>query len=101
MARQKRSRACDISKKVRYIVVERDRGRCIWCGKPYAQICHYISRGSNGLGIHENLVCGCYECHREADQGTRSEELKQKMKSYLRRQYPNWNEAELRYKKDE
>lgn len=101
MARSKRTKACDISQKVRDIVVKRDGGLCIWCNKPYAQICHYISRGARGLGIPENLVCGCVECHDIADHGTREARAKKRkqMRSYLMMQYPDWDETELRYRK--
>lgn len=41
----KRSKACDISQKVKKKVWERDNHRCIICGSPYAMPnAHYISR---------------------------------------------------------
>lgn len=99
--RAKRTTACDISPKVRQIVKERDGSMCIWCGKWLSspQICHYISRGAGGLGIQENLACGCNECHREADQGAKSKQYKEKMKSYLKSRYTDWDETKLRYQK--
>ncbi len=99
--KSKRSRACDISTKVRKEVRERDNSTCIWCGKYLTspQICHYISRGCGGLGITQNLVCGCVDCHIEADQGTHTKEYKKRMKDYLKSKYHNWDEESLRYKR--
>ena len=105
MRRRKRSDrtiACDISAGVREAVKERDWNRCIWCGKyiKSPDLCHYISRGAGGLGIPQNLVCGCRDCHREADQGVNTKEYKRKMKEYLMKFYPDWSEDKLRYKTD-
>ena len=48
----KRSKACDISPKVKKKVWERDNHCCIICGSPYAMPnAHYISRAQGGLGI--------------------------------------------------
>lgn len=101
MAKSKRSKACDISSKVRQIVRERDGNRCIWCGKYLSspQICHYISRGAGGLGIPQNLACGCVKCHQQADQGTHTKRFKFAMSEYLKKCYPDWDDSELRYRK--
>lgn len=101
MLRSKRTRACDISPKVRKQVIERDESKCIWCGKYLSspQLCHYVSRGSGGLGIPENLACGCPDCHRMADQGTTTLIYKKRMKAYLQSQYPHWDNTVLRYEK--
>ena len=100
MARSKRTKACDISEKVRNIVKDRDRNRCIWCGQylDHPQICHYISRGAGGLGIPENLVCGCVICHQQADQGKHKQRYKLAMQEYLKKRYPDWDESKLRYR---
>lgn len=101
MSRSKRTKACDISKTVRKEVIKRDESKCIWCGKYVAvpQLCHYISRGSGGLGIPENLVCGCILCHQQADQGTNTKVYKERMKNYLQTKYPDWENIELKYKR--
>jgi hypothetical protein len=36
---------------------------------PGAPNMHFIPRGAGGLGIVENIVCGCAECHRVYDNG--------------------------------
>lgn len=102
MPKSKRTKACDITKKVREAVKERDGSKCIWCGRYLAvpQLCHYIGRGAGGLGIPENLVCGCPNCHREADQGTNTKAYKLAMRDYLQRQYDDWDDSILRFRKD-
>ena len=90
MGKSKRSKACDISAKVRAEVRQRDGDKCIWCGRhlSHPQICHYISRGAGGLGIPQNLVCGCVTCHQQADQGQHTDRYKLAMREHLKRHYP-------------
>lgn len=99
--KSKRSKACDISPKVRKEVKERDGNRCIFCGRylESPQLAHYISRGRGGLGIAKNLTCSCVKCHMELDQGIHTKEYEKIQKEYLQSCYENWNEEELRYKK--
>ena len=96
-----RTKACGITPKVRKEVLRRDGECCIFCGTSYGiQIAHYIGRGAGGLGIEQNLVCACVQCHYEADNGADTKRYKNAMRMYLERKYyPNWNESELRYKK--
>lgn len=106
--KSKRSKATDISQKVKQKVFERDGGRCVYCGAtgyvmPNA---HYISRAKGGLGIEENVVTLCTEmnpnkCHRRYDFGTKEEheEIEQKIESYLKSRYPGWDKGKLVYKK--
>lgn len=102
MGKSKRSKACDISAKVRMEVRQRDGDKCIWCGRhlSHPQICHYISRGAGGLGIPQNLTCGCVTCHQQADQGQHTDRYKLAMREHLKRHYPDWDETKLRYRKD-
>ena len=98
----KRTQALQINAKTRKIIHERDKW-CVCCGNPYRlEIAHYISRGNGGLGIPENLVLLCQDCHREYDQsGNRLQRLAlgSYIKSYLQTQYPNWDEKKLKYRK--
>ncbi len=95
----KRTRALQISPKVRVIVKERDKW-CALCGSSYRlEIAHYVSRGSGGLGIPENLYLLCNSCHREFDQSGKRQIYKRYLKEYLKTLYENWNEKELKYKK--
>lgn len=97
---KKRTRALDISPKVKRAVWERDGHVCILCGSPYAMPnAHYIPRSHGGLGIEENVVTLCFNCHARYDNSADRESLKTQIRAYLKGKYPNWNESELYYKK--
>jgi len=98
----KRSKACDIPKKVKDEVWERDSKCCIICGTPTAlPSMHYISRAHGGLGIPENIVTGCMRCHYDYDFGDRDtrETIQITIREYLMDKYPDWDEAKLVYRK--
>lgn len=100
--KSKRTKACDITKKVKDIVWERDGGRCIICGSYEAMPnSHYIRRSQGGLGIEENIVTMCAGCHRAYDQGPERKLIATYTERYLRSKYPNWNPQNLIYKKGE
>ena len=95
----KRSKACDISPKVRKTVLERDK-KCIICGATYGlQIAHYISRARGGLGRCENLAAMCVKCHGEMDNGKYHKEHQNAFREHLKAHYEGWNEKELYYDK--
>ena len=55
---------------------------------------------NGGLGIPENVVTHCPDCHYQFDFGQNSEWYKQKTKEYLQNYYgETWNEKDLVYKK--
>ena len=95
----RRTKALQISPKVKKIVYERDGGLCIFCKGCGDPVCHFVSRGQGGLGIEENIICACAECHRMMDQTTNRDRMKSIAREYLKSKYPNWNEEELYYKK--
>ena len=96
----KRAKACDITKKVKDIVWERDNHQCIICGSYQAMPnSHYIRRSQGGLGIEENIVTMCQRCHRAYDQGDERKAIATYTEKYLRSKYPNWNPQNLIYKK--
>lgn len=99
----KRAKATDIPMKVKKKVYERDNGLCIICGKRGAPNSHYISRNDGGLGIPENVVTMCENCHHNFDNGKDEilkENIRKKVKKYLKRQYgTSWNEEKLIYRK--
>lgn len=104
--KSKRSKACDIPKKVKDMVWERDNQRCIICHSPNAMPnAHYIRRSRGGLGIPQNIVTLCTfagnDCHSRFDNGTGEEQayFKQKVWEYLQGQYPGLSEEELIYRK--
>lgn len=96
--RSERTKACDIPKKVKDKVWERDGERCIRCGRHDAMPnAHYIPRSKNGLGIEENVVTLCMDCHRLYDQSTMREEIGEFIADYLRGKYPGWDEINKIY----
>ena len=103
--KSKRSKACDISLKVRKTVYERSNGYCetcgVWCDDMGYSNSHYISRGSGGLGIEQNILHQCYECHYAMDHmgGKEHEDVMKRAKAYLMNYYDNWNQEDLIYRK--
>lgn len=91
----------DIPQKVKEKVWERDDHRCIICGSPYAMPnAHYIRRSQGGLGIEQNIVTLCLNCHNDFDNGRYRVEYGEMIREYLKKQYPDWNESELYVKKE-
>ena len=98
MSRQQR--ACDISASVKKKVWERDKRRCVYCGSPYAMPnAHFIRRSHGGLGIEENVVTLCQDCHRDFD-SYKNPEIERYLELYLKEHYENWNKQKLIYKGD-
>ena len=98
----KRSKACEVSKKVKEIVWERDNHRCIYCKRYVPVECanaHFIKRSQGGLGIPENIVTFCPECHYEEDFGQDTQLYEEYMENYLKGIYKDWNKENLIYKK--
>jgi len=94
-----RTKATSIPKKVREEVYKRDKG-CICCGSIHnLTIAHFISRAKSGLGIKENLVTLCILCHHEMDNGKNSLEIKEKVRQYLEKLYPNFTDEMRIYDK--
>lgn len=98
--KHKRTNACDITQKVKKAVWQRDSECCIVCGNPNAMPnAHYVPRSKGGLGIEQNVVTLCQQCHHDFDNGCKRQEYKIIIKDYLYGQYPDWSEDELYYKK--
>lgn len=98
--KHKQSKACDISKKVKDIVWQRDNQQCIFCGSYQAMPnMHYIPRSKGGLGIPENIGTGCIRCHHLLDNSEYRAEMLSVFKKHLASLYPNWEESNLIYNK--
>lgn len=97
--KSRRSKTCDISNEVRKIVRERDGDACIFCRMYGSQVAHLIARSHGGLGIPENLVLSCVECHYKMDQTDKREQYRNFAREYLKSKYPDWNEEDMYYKK--
>ena len=97
--KSRRSRATAISKATKEAVYERDEGCCIFCGRPGLPEAHYIPRSHGGLGIEQNIVTACRECHRRMDQTTDRPLYMAAAKEYLKSKYEDWNEEDLVFRK--
>lgn len=97
--KSKRSRACDIAPKVKKIVADRDGGLCIICKRPGSPNAHYIARSHGGLGIEQNIVTLCQDCHDCYDNGIFRESFKNAIRAYLKEKYEDWDERKLIYRK--
>ena len=95
----RRTKALQIPMKVKKIVYDRDKGKCIWCGKRGDPVVHFIAKSQGGLGIEENIVCGCAYCHARYDQSDQRNAYRAIARDYLRSKYPDWDEEKLYYKK--
>lgn len=101
---QKRTKALQISQKTKQTVYERDGGKCVLCGR-WAVVgwacAHYIARSHGGLGIEENILTLCPECHRRYDNTADRTAIRETLRAYLSNIYPDWNESKLIYRKGE
>lgn len=97
----KRAKATQISTKVKTAVYDRDNGLCVVCGRPGYPNAHYIPRSAGGLGIEENIVTLCMECHDRFDfgDGETMAGIGDRIREYLMEHYPEWDEEKLVYRK--
>lgn len=106
--KSKRTKALEIPIEVKRKVAERDSvdgwACCIWCGKPAPthnplafSNAHFLSRGQGGLGIEENILTLCWECHLQYDQSKHREEMREFFEFYLKTKYPDWDDENLKY----
>lgn len=97
--KSKRAKACDIPKAVKERVFERDGGVCVFCMRNNAMPnAHFISRAHGGLGIEENILTLCQECHDRYDKTTDRAQMREFFRNYLQSKYADWQEEKLKYK---
>lgn len=57
-----------ISKKTRFIIFDRDKFTCRYCGRNSEEVTlevdHIIARSKGGSDDHSNLVTACFDCNR-------------------------------------
>lgn len=99
-----RLKAVGISPEVKRKVAERDSwdgwNCCILCGSTEGQPnAHVVPRSDNGMGIEENVVTLCWNCHQRYDNTEERNALKSEIIAYLKGFYPDWDEEKVRYKK--
>lgn len=98
----KSTRYTAISKSVKDTVYIRDNGECVVCHKPGIPNAHVVRRSQLGMGIVQNVVCLCPECHRKFDQGKDPREAEciyVRIVAHLKGFYPDWNREDMVYKK--
>ena len=98
------TKATAISKRVKDVVWERDGGCCVLCGSVNAfPNAHVIRRSRGGMGVEENIITACYDCHEDYDHSPQNDsgETYRRLKEYLQSHYPEWNEERLIYRKYE
>ena len=100
--KSERTKALMISKQTKHEVWERDNHKCIFCGR-YCDVSlansHFIKRSHGGLGIPENIMTNCLDCHFMFDDTPMRKYMIQRAEDYFREKYPNWNKEDLVYKK--
>ena len=98
--KSKRTKALEIPIAVKRKVYERDGHKCVFCGR-YCDVsnacCHFIPRSSGGLGIEENILTLCADCHRRYDQSEHRTAMRKGFKMYLSEVYTDWSEDKLIY----
>lgn len=100
--KHKSTKATEIPMKVKKVVWERDGHACIYCGKyvdVYYANSHFIKRSQLGLGIEQNVVTSCPDCHFKYDFKDFDGAMKNYTREYLSRLYDEWNEDDLVYRK--
>lgn len=104
-----RTKELEIAKEVKIKVAERDSVNgwacCIICGKPAPtenpiafSCCHYIPRSQGGLGIEQNILTLCPDCHIWFDNERRGA-YKPFLRKYLQMKYKDFDESNLVYSK--
>lgn len=105
---RKDTKARDFDRKSKLAISERDSidgwPCCVNCGAaapaPLAwSNAHFIARSKGGLGVPENGLTLCPECHRRYDQTTDRSVLREFFREYLQSKYAGWDESKLYYRK--
>lgn len=96
------ARAVAIQPGVKRAVYDRDGGRCVFCGRPGLPEAHFIPRSRGGLGVPKNVLTLCRPCHDRFDNGGAMERegMREYFAEYLQSKYPDWNEDNLTYRKE-
>lgn len=100
--KSERTKALMISKETKLKVWERDNHCCIFCGRHVEWNCansHFIKRSHGGLGIEENIMTNCPQCHYLFDDTPMRKNMIPYAEEYFMKKYPNWNKDNLVYKK--
>jgi 5-methylcytosine-specific restriction endonuclease McrA len=105
---RKDTKARDFNRKVKEAISKRDSidgwPCCVYCGSaaPAPLVwsnAHFIARSQGGLGVEENGLTLCPECHRLYDQSLARKRMRKFFQEYLQSKYENWSEDALIYRK--
>lgn len=98
--KSRRAKATDIPMKVKEAVWERDGHRCIICGSAQAMPnAHIVSRAKGGLGVEQNIVTLCLDCHGRMDNSIARRVYLASCIGYIKMHYPDWTAESVTYKK--
>ena len=106
---RKDTKARDFSRKVKEQIAERDSVMdwpcCVYCGLAAPtrlawSNAHFIARSQGGLGIPENGLTLCPNCHRLYDQTTQRKRMREFFREYLKGKHEYWSEDALIYRKE-
>lgn len=94
------TKATSIPTSVKWAVFCRDNCRCVLCGSFFGEpVAHVVRRSKGGMGIEQNVVTLCPDCHRSYDQGQNRKALYARLVAYMKGFYPDWNREDMIYKK--
>lgn len=108
---RKDTKARDFDRKTKIAIMVRDSidgwPCCVYCGaaapsdeSPVWSNAHFISRAQGGLGIEQNGLTLCPNCHRNYDQTTAREDMREFFRRYLKWKYAKWDEKSLYYRRN-
>lgn len=95
----KRTKALAIPPSVKLTVFDRDKGKCVICGRNGDPCAHFIPRSHGGLGIEQNIVTLCRDCHRDYDNSYKRPFYREIIREHLEEFYPNFSDEDRVYKK--
>lgn len=104
------TKATAIPASVKAVVALRDSvsgpATCIICGSPGMPCCHVVRRSQGGMGVVENIVSLCPQCHYSFDEGLYmhrlnplgfecQQDVKEFIVDYIKDFYPDWTPLDI------
>lgn len=102
MPKSRRAKALDFTPAVKAKIYERDGECCVLCDRWVPACCanaHFVAQSQNGLGIEQNGLTLCSECHTKYDNSEHRKTIRPKLWTYLKLKYPRLEEKDLYYSK--
>lgn len=108
MRKTDRAKALEITLSVKRAVAARDSVEnwpcCIFCGAPAPvggiawSNAHFVPRSQGGLGIEQNVLTVCPDCHWKMDQTVTREAMLEYAEQYLKSKYKSWTRTKCIYR---